>query len=148
MNIFETYLDKIIDLIKKANQDNLITLPENLSGINVDIPPSKFNCDMSTNVAMVLSKPNNKSPIELAEIITNIIKENDENIDDIKIEKPGFINLKFKKIFWNNFLKTIINQKNYGSNTLKDSKKYLVEFVSANPTGPLHVGHCLSLIHI
>ena len=146
MNIFEIYLDKIIDLIKKANQDNLITLPENLSGINVDIPPSKFNCDMSTNVAMVLSKPNNKSPIEVAEIITNIIKENDENIDDIKIEKPGFINLKFKKIFWNNFLKTIINQKNYGSNTLKDSKKYLVEFVSANPTGPLHVGHCRGAI--
>ena len=118
----------------------------NLKGINVDIPPSKFNCDMSTNVAMVLSKPNNKSPIEVAEIITNIIKENDENIDDIKIEKPGFINLKFKKIFWNNFLKTIINQKNYGSNTLKDSKKYLVEFVSANPTGPLHVGHCRGAI--
>ena len=78
MNIFETYLDKIIDLIKKANQDDLIALPENLSGINVDIPPSKFNCDMSTNVAMVLSKPNNKSPIAVAEIIANIIKANEE----------------------------------------------------------------------
>ena len=75
MNIFETYLDKIIDLIKKANQDNLITLPKNLSGINVDIPPSKFNCDMSTNVAMVLSKPNNKSPIEVAEIIQILLKK-------------------------------------------------------------------------
>ena len=48
MNIFEIYLNKILDLIKKANQDNLIELPENLSGINVDIPPSKYNCDMST----------------------------------------------------------------------------------------------------
>ena len=66
MNIFETYLDKIIKLIKSAKKDNLLELPENLSGINVDIPPVKFNCDMSTNVAMVLSKPNNKSPLEIA----------------------------------------------------------------------------------
>ena len=113
MNIFETYLDKIIKLIKSAKEDNLLELPENLSGINVDIPPAKFNCDMSTNVAMVLSKPNNKSPLELAEVIGNIIKKNDEHIEEIKIEKPGFINLKFKKSFWNNFLKSIINKKNY-----------------------------------
>ena len=146
MNIFEIYLNKILDLIKKANQDNLIELPENLSGINVDIPPSKYNCDMSTNVAMVLSKPNKKSPIELAETIANIIKSDDKNIDEIKVEKPGFINLKFKKIFWNNFLKNIINQNNYGSVNSKNSKKYLVEFVSANPTGPLHVGHCRGAI--
>ena len=146
MNIFEIYLNKILDLIKKANQDDLIELPENLSGINVDIPPSKYNCDMSTNVAMVLSKPNKKSPIELAETIANIIKSDDKNIDEIKVEKPGFINLKFLKIFWNNFLKNIINQKNYGSVNSKNSKKYLVEFVSANPTGPLHVGHCRGAI--
>ena len=146
MNIFEIYLNKILDLIKKANQDNLIELPENLSGVNVDIPPSKYNCDMSTNVAMVLSKPNKKSPIKLAETIANIIKSDDKNIDEIKVEKPGFINLKFKKIFWNNFLKNIINQNNYGSVNSKNSKKYLVEFVSANPTGPLHVGHCRGAI--
>ena len=114
MNIFETYLDKILDLVKTAKKDNLIELPENLSGINVDIPPAKFNFDISTNVAMVLSKANKKSPLVLAEVITNIIKTNDKNIDDIRIEKPGFINIKFKKIFWNNFLKTSINKRNYG----------------------------------
>ena len=92
MNIFETYHDKIIKLIKSAKEDNLLELPENLSGINVDIPPDKFNCDMSTNVALVLSKSNNKSSLEIAELIADIIKKNDENLDDIKIEKPGFIN--------------------------------------------------------
>jgi len=146
MNIFETYLGKIIELIKSAKEENLLELPENLSGINVDIPPVKFNCDMSTNVAMVLSKPNNKSPLEVAEVIVNIIKNNDDHIDVIKIEKPGFINLKFKKSFWNNFLKSIINEKNYGSKKVNNPKKYLVEFVSANPTGPLHVGHCRGAI--
>ena len=146
MNIFETYLDKIIKLIKSAKEDNLLELPENLSGINVDIPPDKFNCDMSTNVAMVLSKTNNKSPVEIAELITDIIKKNDENLDNIKIEKPGFINLKFKKSFWNNFLESIINDNKYGSKKLNNPKKYLIEFVSANPTGPLHVGHCRGAI--
>ena len=146
MNIFETYLRKIIKLIKSAKEENLLELPENLSGINVDIPPAKFNCDMSTNVAMMLSKPNNKSPLKVAEMIVNIIKKNDDHIEDIKIEKPGFINLKFKKIFWNNFLKSIINEKKYGSKESKNPKKYLVEFVSANPTGPIHVGHCRGAI--
>ena len=146
MNIFETYLDKIIKLIKSAKEDNLLELPENLSGINVDIPPAKFNYDMSTNVAMVLSKPNNKSPLEIAELIADIIKKNDENLDNIKIEKPGFINLKFKKSFWNNFLESIINDNKYGSKKLNNPKKYLIEFVSANPTGPLHVGHCRGAI--
>jgi len=146
MNIFETYLDKIIKLIKSAQEDNLLELPENLCGINVDIPPAKFNCDMSTNVAMVLSKSNNKSTLEIAEIIADTIKKNDEDLDNIKIEKPGFINLKFKKSFWNNFLESIINDNKYGSKKLNNPKKYLIEFVSANPTGPLHVGHCRGAI--
>ena len=146
MNIFEIYYDKIIKLIKSAKEDNLLELPDNLSGINVDIPPVKFNCDMSTNVAMVLSKPNNKSSLEIADLICKIIKKNDENIEEIKIEKPGFINLKFKKIFWNRFLESIINENKFGSTKTKNPKKYLVEFVSANPTGPLHVGHCRGAI--
>ena len=110
MNIFETYLDKIIDLIKKANQDNLITLPENLSGINVDIPPSKFNCDMSTNVAMVLSKPNNKSPIEIAEIISNIIKQNEIG-ELINMQSYFGVNIVEKKNIFG-FKRLKINKKN------------------------------------
>ena len=70
MNIFEDYLIKIENTIKKANQDNLLELPENLSGINVDIPPPKFNGDVSTNVAMVLSKINKKPPIDVKNLIT------------------------------------------------------------------------------
>ena len=146
MNIFDIYLKKILEIIKLAKKDSLIEIPDNLHGINVDIPPSKFNCDISTNVAMVLSKPNNKSPLELADIISNYIKRNDENLEEIKIEKPGFINLKFKKKFWNNFIESIIKDQNYGSQNIKNPKKYLIEFVSANPTGPLHVGHCRGAI--
>ena len=141
MNIFKLYKDKIINILKSANKENLIILPENLNSINVDLPPSKFNCDISTNVAMVLSKFNEKSPIVLAEILSKLIKQNDHYINDISIEKPGFINIRLNKDFWNFFLKNIINDKSYGSQKSLNQKKYLVEFVSANPTGPLHVGH-------
>ena len=141
MNIFDLYLDKIIKIIKKSNEDGILQLPEKLNGINVDIPPQHFDCDISTNVAMVLSKPNNKSPNDIAKDIIKIIKL-DENIDEISIAKPGFINIKFKLKFWNNFLKQVIlNRKSYGINFKEKKKKYLIEFVSANPTGPLHVGH-------
>ena len=141
MNIFENYLLKIEKVIKSAHNDNLLELPDNLSGINVDIPPAKFSGDISTNVAMVLSKINKKPPIELAKQIADLIKDSDSNIDEISIEKPGFINLKFKNEFWNGFILDVLNNSLYGNSASGKKNSYLVEFVSANPTGPLHVGH-------
>ncbi len=141
MNIFENYLLKIEKVIKSAYKDNLLELPDNLSGINVDIPPAKFSGDISTNVAMVLSKINKKPPIELAKQIADLIKDSDSNIDEISIEKPGFINLKFKNEFWNGFILDVLNNSSYGNSASGKKNSYLVEFVSANPTGPLHVGH-------
>ncbi len=141
MNIFENYLLKIEKIIKSAQKDNLLELPDNLSGINVDIPPAKFTGDISTNVAMVLSKINKKSPLELAKQIADLIKNSDNNIDEISIEKPGFINLKFKTNFWNVFILDVLNNSSYGCSASGKKNSFLVEFVSANPTGPLHVGH-------
>jgi arginyl-tRNA synthetase len=141
MNIFENYLIKIEKVIESAHKDNLLELPDNLSGINVDIPPAKFSGDISTNVAMVLSKINKKPPIELAKQIADLIKDSDSNIDEISIEKPGFINLKFKNEFWNGFILDVLNNSSYGNSASGKKNSYLVEFGSANPTGPLHVGH-------
>ena len=147
MNIFEIYLDKIKSIIVDLNKKGELTIPETLNGINSEIPPSKFDSDISTNVAMVLSKLNKKSPLDLADKISPIIKENDPLIENITIVKPGFINIKFKPIFWTNFIKEIIlNAKTFGINEKEKKLNYLVEFVSANPTGPLHVGHCRGAI--
>ena len=147
MNIFDLYLEKILKVVKQANKDKLIEVPENLKGINVDIPPPQFNCDISTNVAMVLAKPNKKSPIDVANQLVSLIKNDDTEIEDISIAKPGFINIKFKNSFWNNFLKEVISSgNNFGVNKKITKKKFLIEFVSANPTGPLHVGHCRGAI--
>ena len=143
MNIFAIYLDKIKKLIIKLNNENIIQIPDSLNGINVEIPPAKFDCDISTNVAMVLSKTNKRSPIDLANQLADLIKYDDDKIDNINVEKPGFINIKFKGFFWNEFLKEIItNSKKFGINSNEKKNKYLIEYVSANPTGPLHVGHC------
>ena len=147
MNIFELYLDKIKSIIVNLSKEGKIIIPETFNGINSEIPPTKFDCDISTNVAMVLSKLNKKSPMDLAEIISPVIKENDPLIQTITIVKPGFINIKFKPIFWSNFIKEIIlNAKSFGINEKEKKLNYLVEFVSANPTGPLHVGHCRGAI--
>ena len=147
MNIFEIYLKKIKDLILKLNKDSLISLPDNLDSINVDIPPKHYDCDISTNIAMVLSKPNKKPPLILGEELINHIKSDDKNIETITLAKPGFINIKFNNSFWNNFLKEMINQGySYGINSNEKKNKYLIEFVSANPTGPLHDGHCRGAI--
>ena len=147
MNIFEIYLKKIKDLIIGLSKEELIQIPKDLNSINVDIPPEQFDSDISTNVAMVLSKLNKTNPLELAKIIESNLKKNDTNIDKIEIVKPGFINIKFKSIFWNDFLKEIINNhKEFGINKNEVKKKYLIEFVSPNPTGPLHVRHCRGAI--
>ena len=142
MNIFDQYLDKIKNVLLDLSKNGNIVLPERMDGITAEIPPAKFNSDISTNVAMVLSKANNKSPSDLANILVKAIKEKDELIDNISVVKPGFINIKFKPIFWTKFVKEIIkNSDNYGINTKEKKQSYLIEFVSANPTGPLHVGH-------
>ena len=147
MNIFDQYLDKIKKILLDLSKESLITLPESLDGINTEIPPEKFNCDLSTNVGMVLSKINKKPPLEIAGTIADVLKKKDPLIKDISVVKPGFINIKFKPIFWTNFIQEIIKDaKTFGKNNKEQKKKYLVEFVSANPTGPLHVGHCRGAI--
>ena len=147
MNIFELYLDKIKSVIVDLNKNNELEIPENFNGINAEIPPPKFDCDISTNVAMVLSKINKTSPLQLAEKLAPEIKNNDSEIETISVAKPGFINIKFKPSYWSNFIKNITdNADSFGINDKEKKNNYLVEFVSANPTGPLHVGHCRGAI--
>ena len=147
MNIFEHYLDKIKSTISDLSKKGELIVPDTFNGINAEIPPAKFDCDISTNVAMVLSKINKKSPLDIAEKISSSLKNNDSLIQAIDVVKPGFINIKFKPIFWSNFVESIIsNSKTFGINEKEKKLNYLVEFVSANPTGPLHVGHCRGAI--
>ena len=147
MNIFNDYLEKIKETILNLSKKGELVLPDQLDGITAEIPPLKFNSDISTNVAMVLSKINKKTPADLAQILSEALKENDKLIENISIVKPGFINISFKPIFWTNFISEILkNSQTFGINLKEKKNNYLIEFVSANPTGPLHVGHCRGAI--
>ena len=73
MNIFDIYLDKIKKIVIEQQKKGILKIPDNLEAINVDIPPKQFNCDISTNVAMVLSKINQKTSIDLANIFIELI---------------------------------------------------------------------------
>ena len=75
MNIFDQYLDKIKNILFDLSRNGDLILPENLEGITTELPPSKFNSDISTNVAMVLSKANKKSPTDLANTLAKAIKK-------------------------------------------------------------------------
>ena len=146
MNIFRLYSKKIRDNITALDKDGVIKTPKDLNSISVDVPPENIQSDISTNAAMVLSKINSKSPLVVAEIIKKKLLE-DNDISNIDILKPGFINIKFKSSFWNLFLENIINNPNeFGVDSSQTKKNFLIEFVSANPTGPLHVGHCRGAI--
>ena len=147
MNIFDLYLEKIKKMLLDLSKDSNLILPENLDGITVETPPKKFDSDISTNVAMVLSKINKKSPADLSQIFIENLKKHDEFIENVAFANPGFINITFKPIFWTNFIEKIINNsKTFGVNQNEKKNNYLIEFVSANPTGPLHVGHCRGAI--
>ena len=140
MNIFEIYLNKIQDLIIKNNNSLNIESNISFSGTVVESPPQKFNFDLSTNIALVLAKKTKQSPIKLAENLKKLILKNLDDFSEINIAGPGFINLKFSDKIYQKFITSILKTgKKYGSNDKNET--YNIEFVSANPTGPMHVGH-------
>ena len=146
MNIFSTYLTKFINSLNAISKNGDIELPKELNGLTVELPPKKLDADISSNAALILSKINNKKPSDLADFLLKKFQNDFKEFDQIFITKPGFLNFKFSESFWENFLfKAIKEKEKFGSN-IEKRKKYNVEFVSANPTGPLHVGHCRGAI--
>ena len=140
MNIFEIYLKKIQDLIVTHSSALKIESPISFVGSVVETPPQEFNFDLSSNIALVLAKRTKQPPIKLAELLKKLILENLNDFSEISIAGPGFINFRFsKKIYQKLIISILESSKNYGSNNKKQS--YNIEFVSANPTGPMHVGH-------
>jgi len=146
MNIFEEYINKITALILKNQKllklDNL----NNFKGIVVESPPVEFNFDLSCNAGLVLGKINKINPKELADKIKDLILKDLKDFEKIEIAGPGFLNLKLtNKSLILNINKILENKKFYGKKN--SSNKYNIEFVSANPTGPMHVGHCRGAIY-
>ena len=146
MNIFEEYINKITALILKNQKllklDNL----NNFKGIVVESPPVEFNFDLSCNAGLVLGKINKINPKELANKIKDLILKDLKDFEKIEIAGPGFLNLKLtNKSLISNINQILENRKSYGKKN--SNNNYNIEFVSANPTGPMHVGHCRGAIY-
>ena len=146
MNLFIDYQRKIENFLKDLKKNGIIKLPDQTLNITIELPPKGVDADISCNVAMLLAKCNKKSPSDLAKVIRKEFLEKFHEFDSIDISKQGFLNIKINIKFWQNHLSEIIKFKStYGAHK-ELKKKYIVEFVSANPTGPLHVGHCRGAI--
>lgn len=140
MNIFTDYKIKLNAFFKNLENNKIIKLPKKFDNFSVEIPKIKAHGDFSTNAPMIFAKENNLNPIILANIIKKELEGKFSEIVKIEVAKPGFLNFFFNNHFWYNFLKS--TDANFGKDQSSDSKKILIEYVSANPTGPLHVGHC------
>ena len=142
MNLLSEYQIKILDYLQLLSNKNIIKVPKNLKNLTLELPPKDHKADISCNAALILSKINEKNPIEIADILKAHFLKKFIEFKDITVANPGFLNISFNDKFWNDYLIKIIKfDKKYGS-IKQNKKKYNVEFVSANPTGPLHVGHC------
>ena len=141
MNLFDLYANKIKKkIIKNKSIFNLKNQNE-IKNIVVETPPDKFNFDLSSNAAMILAKNLNKNPRVIAEKLKEILLKEINDFSLIEIAGPGFLNFKISNNTWQKTINSILkSNKNYGSNKQKQS--FNIEFVSANPTGPMHVGHC------
>src|SRR6195952_524661 len=113
-----------------------------LSRVVVEPPREASHGDMATNAAMVLAKEARAKPRDLAELIATKLRA-DELIEKVDIAGPGFINLTLKAHVWADALRTVLREGDaYGRSRVGAAEKVNVEYVSANPTGPMHVGHC------
>lgn len=141
MNIFTEFATVVEAAV--ADLMSAGTLPEgmDLSRLSVEAPRDKSHGDIATNVAMILSKQAKANPRELATMISEKLSAHDD-LEQVEIAGPGFINMRLSDGFWQKRLLEILTAgSDYGTSDMGQGDKVNVEYVSANPTGPLHVGH-------
>ena len=139
-------VNKIELSLKKFLQQAIVNLgyikEYPLEQIVIEIPKDKSHGDYSSNLAMQLTKVLRRNPREIAQGIIEALDKEAGNIDHVEIAGPGFINLFLRKDAMTSIIKEVLEEKeNYGRTDFGQGMKYNVEFVSANPTGDLHLGH-------
>ena len=136
----KTVIKKIIhDALEKAQQAGELEL-SSFPEIVVEKPKDEKMGDFSTNIGMTLARSERKNPKTIAESVARHLKSGD--LSKVEVAGPGFINIKMSQEFFLNRLRNAVSQgENFGSSDSGQGTKVMIEFVSANPTGPLHVGH-------
>ncbi len=141
MNLFLNVRKRITSCIDKLALTKVIPQGLALDKIAVEPPRDAAHGDVATNAAMVLAKPAAMAPRDLAEKLGRLLEEFDE-VESADIAGPGFINIHLRMPFWHQCLGEILDlKKRFGESTIGGGEKVNIEYVSANPTGPLHIGH-------
>jgi arginyl-tRNA synthetase len=141
-NIFTAVLDKIRAANTALIEDGALPSGIDQSRIVVEPPRESAHGDMATNAAMVLAKDAGAKPRVLAEAIAAKLR-GDDLVAKAEVAGPGFINLTLKPQAWIGALRSVLAAgANYGRSNVGGGSAFNVEYVSANPTGPMHVGHC------
>jgi arginyl-tRNA synthetase len=137
-NKISALIEKAVNSCVKKKLLGAVDLPY----IEVEIPGTPSHGDYATNIALILASPSKQNPRKIAEIIQANLIDAEKIIEKTQIAGPGFLNFFIKDDVWRKSLLAIEKQKEkYGSINIGGGKKVQVEFVSANPTGPLHIGH-------
>ena len=143
MNIYKFYFNHLIEAVEKFKSDFKYSfiVEDILKKLTLEPPKNPINGDMSTNLAMILSKDLKLSPKIIAENLMVYIS-NFPGVDNVNVAGPGFINITFKQNVWLDFLSNMLqNSGNWDKLEIGKGKNINIEYISANPTGPLHAGH-------
>ena len=140
MNLFADIRGLVISCLDAMVADGI--LPDGLAmgAVTVEPPRDASHGDMATNAAMVLAKPAKMNPRMIADALATRLLA-DDRVAAAEVAGPGFLNLRLAPVLWQGVVKAALCDPTFGQSTLGANKKMLVEYVSANPTGPLHVGH-------
>ena len=142
MNIFHDFANKIKAVLNDIDVFREKGAGADLSRITVEAPRDPAHGDVSTNVAMLLGKPLGMNPRDFANLVVEKLQA-DADIAEVSVAGPGFINIRLAPIYWQKLLAAMVSAgERFGSSDLGKGRKVNVEYVSANPTGPMHVGHC------
>jgi len=141
MNLFEHFRERVIEALERMTAAGDLPAGAETSRVVVEPPREATHGDVTTNAAMVLAKPAGLKPRDLAEKLAARLAALDE-VAATEIAGPGFINLRLSDAFWRARLAEIVRSgPSYGGSSMGGGAAVNVEYVSANPTGPLHVGH-------
>ena len=137
----ETVKQLIASALEQAREKGDLNLPEP-PDIIIEEPKDEKLGDFATTLAMQLARSEKKNPKVIAETICGFLNAGADSIESAEVAGPGFINIKMSGDFYRNCLREVVRLgRDFGKSDVGQKKKVLVEFVSANPTGPLHVGH-------
>jgi arginyl-tRNA synthetase len=142
MDVFIGFHGHVLAAVQQLKHDGVVPQDASVEGITLTAPKDPTHGDLATNAAMVLAKVAKIPPRKLAERIVPLIAS-DPGIEKVEIAGPGFINLTLARAFWPSVLRMVLEQGDaYGKSAMGKGQAVNVEYVSANPTGPMHVGHC------